>query len=364
MSLVDGEPDPQSAGARRASQSVAPTATPASEISQQSNREPARNATRATAKRRAIDNERAIHVVSENSSTRDSALTSDASAEHSKHLKLDITDESMDSDYREALRILKDNPPEQRLEIHMPLPMYVRLQDAYSLLKLETNISDDQRYPYLSYNSLTETVTVVTVPNYAHEVARNIVPLGSTTTDDFDDGGVVYNTAIDASSGVTIASEVGISQSYKSLCDAKDVWINGHHVKVCILVYVNELSRFRNPRTAYHGIEDVRTEITTMKQNAAEQMRRHESHGYYGPIVYRRHKWAGELNEAFIEIWRPGNSSPDRYELIKDGFACHNLPANLGINMSDMVNYGAWEAAGTQDREIPRFRRFIRSSTN
>ncbi|KAK9429459.1 hypothetical protein V1505DRAFT_168744, partial [Lipomyces doorenjongii] len=62
--------------------------------------------------------------------------------------------QSMDSDYREALRLLKDNPPEQRLEIHMPLPMYVRLQDAYSELKLETNISDDQRYPYLSYNSL------------------------------------------------------------------------------------------------------------------------------------------------------------------------------------------------------------------
>ncbi|KAK9426874.1 hypothetical protein V1505DRAFT_140306, partial [Lipomyces doorenjongii] len=157
MSLVYGEPDPQSASARRASQSVAPIATPASEISQQ-------------------NNEPAIHVVSENSSTRDSALTSDASAEHSKHLKLDscrnplaeisstmsptvsnmppVTDESMDSDYREALRLLKDNPPEQRLEIHMPLPMYLRLQDAYSELKLETNISDDQRYPYLSYNSL------------------------------------------------------------------------------------------------------------------------------------------------------------------------------------------------------------------
>ncbi|KAK9351495.1 hypothetical protein V1523DRAFT_416595 [Lipomyces doorenjongii] len=325
-----------------------------------------------------------------------------------------VTDESMDSDYREALRLLKDNPPEQRLEIHMPLPMYVRLQDAYSELKLETNISDDQRYPYLSYNSLTETVTVVTVPNSVHEVAvyelnlmfesaaeylskhqpglyPNIVLLGSTTTDDFDDayaqsikqpdGGVVYN---DANSEVTIASEVGTSQSYKSLCDAKDVWIDGHYVKVCILVYVNELSQFRNPSTAYHGIEDVRTEITTMKQSAAEQMRRHESHGYYGPIIYRRHKWAGELNEVFIEIWRRGNSSPHRYELIKDGFACHNLPTNLGINMSDMVTDEAWEVAGALDREIRfdsarfmmrlrnamlftaqvRFRRFIRSSTN
>ncbi|ODQ73232.1 hypothetical protein LIPSTDRAFT_3564 [Lipomyces starkeyi NRRL Y-11557] len=106
--------------------------------------------------------------------------------------------------------------------------------------------SDGRVCPYLSYNSLTEIVTVVTVPNSIHEVAVYelnspiiasanaylsehapelrycIVPLGSTTTTDFEgdytnsskqpDGGITYM-AIDAGSEVTIAIEAGISQS-------------------------------------------------------------------------------------------------------------------------------------------------------
>ncbi|KAK9481826.1 hypothetical protein V1527DRAFT_416268 [Lipomyces starkeyi] len=422
MSLVYGEPDPRSASARRAPQSVAPIATRV-RTSQQSNREPAPNATRATPKRNVMDNEQAIPVVSEISSTRGSTSISDSAAEHGKPLNwivlskdtTPVVDDTILSEYEEVFKLLTENPPEQVLDILVPYSKYNQMEAAFSRIKADKNISEDQRYPYLSYNSLTETVTVVTVPNSIHEVAvhelnvmfdsateylsdcapwlyRNILPLGSTTTDDFEgdyahsskqpDGGVAYN-AIGAGSRVTIATDVGISQSYKSLCDAKDVWINGHRVKVCVLVYVNELSRFRNPSTAYDSIEDVRTEITTMTQSVAEPMRWYESHGYYGPIVYRRHKWAGELNEAFVEIWRPGKSSPDRYELIRDGFACHNLPTTLGLNMSDMVTDEAWEAAGAPDREIrfnsarfmtrlmnamlftaqARFRKFISEST-
>ncbi|KAK9313240.1 hypothetical protein V1524DRAFT_410033 [Lipomyces starkeyi] len=405
MSLVYGEPDPQSASARRASQSVAPIATPASEISQQSNREPARNATRATPKRTTMDNEPAIPVV--NSSSESAGSTTEISSAMSATVSKDtppVMHDTIISEYEEVFKLLTENPPEQILDVQVPYSKYNQMEAAFSRIKADKNISEDQRYPYLSYNSLTETVTVVTVPNSIHEVVnifcecapglyRNILPLGSTTTDDFEgdyahsskqpDGAVAYN-AIGAGPRVTIATEVGISQSYKSLCDAKDVWINGHRVKVCMLVYVNELSRFRNPSTAYDSIQDVRTEITTMTQSVAEPMRWYESHSYYGPIVYRRHKWAGELNEAFVEIWRPGKSSPDRYELIRDGCTCHNLPTTLGLNMSDMVTDEAWEAAGAPDREIrfnsarfmtrlmnamlftaqARFRKFIRSSTN
>ncbi|KAK9238399.1 hypothetical protein V1525DRAFT_375212 [Lipomyces kononenkoae] len=214
-----------------------------------------------------------------------------------------VIDESMASDYKEAFRLLKDNPPEQRLEIHWPRSMYLQLQRAYSQLMTQTNVSDDQRYPYLSYNGLTETVTVVTVSNAHHEVAvyelnteiiasakeylserapgllDNILPLGSSTTEDFDgdyedsskqsDGGIRYN--IFGISTVMIAIEVGISQSYKSLCDAKDMWINGHHVKVCVLVSLNELPRFKNPTSAY-DIEEKREEKEAMARSVVDQM--------------------------------------------------------------------------------------------
>ncbi|KAK9235079.1 hypothetical protein V1525DRAFT_421659 [Lipomyces kononenkoae] len=288
-------------------------------------------------------------------------------------------DASMVSDYKKALRLLKDNSPEQRLEIHWPRHMYLQLRHAYSQQMAETKVSDDKRYPYLSYNSLTETVTVVTVPNSIHEVAvyelnteiiasanaylsehapgllDYILPLGSTTTDDFHgdyvhsskqpDGGITYN------DDVMIAIEVGTSQSYKSLSDAKDMWINGHHVKVCVLVYVKELPRFKNPTTAY-DIEDARAAMDTLYQSVDEQKQGYDSRGHYGPIVYREHKWAGTLDTGFIEIWRAGNSSPERYELIEAGVASPETPTTLGLRISDMVPDDVWEAAGIPDREI------------
>ncbi|KAK9329605.1 hypothetical protein V1520DRAFT_310666 [Lipomyces starkeyi] len=295
-----------------------------------------------------------------------------------------VMDDTIISEYEEVFKLLTENPPEQILDVQVPYSKYNQMEAAFSRIKADKNISEDQRYPFLEYNNLTQTVTVVTVPNSVHEVAvyelnfdimagandylsehapglvDNILPLGSTTTEDFDgdyahsskqpDGGITY--AIDAESNVMIAIEVGISQSYKSLCDAKDMWINGHHVKVCVLVCLNESPRFKNPTTAYDNIEDVRTEMATMKQSVAEQMRGYKSRGYYGPIAYRRHKWTGKLNEAFIEIWRGGNSSPERYELIQDGVACPNLPTTLGIKISDMVPDEVWEAVGVPDREI------------
>ncbi|KAK9324001.1 hypothetical protein V1517DRAFT_318989 [Lipomyces orientalis] len=31
--------------------------------------------------------------------------------------------------------------------------------------------------------------------------------------------------------------------------------------------------------------------------------------GYYGALKYRDHTWVGELNEAFIEVWRQNSHS-------------------------------------------------------
>ncbi|KAK9385884.1 hypothetical protein V1515DRAFT_617014 [Lipomyces mesembrius] len=142
---------------------------------------------------------------------------------------------------------------------------------------------------------------------------RIILPLGSNTTKNFEgdyahsskqpDGGIVYS-AIGGVSEVTIAIEVGLSQSYKSLCDAKDI---------LILVCMDESPRFKNPTCAYDDIENVRTKMATMGQSVAEQIEWYTSHGYYGQIFYRGHRWTGEMSGARIEIWRPGCSSPDRY---------------------------------------------------
>ncbi|KAK9323512.1 hypothetical protein V1517DRAFT_320041, partial [Lipomyces orientalis] len=54
--------------------------------------------------------------------------------------------ENAGSDYCNALQLLKDNPPEQRLDIHAPYSQYLKLEKSWSKYKSETNISEDQKY--------------------------------------------------------------------------------------------------------------------------------------------------------------------------------------------------------------------------
>ncbi|KAK9375185.1 uncharacterized protein V1513DRAFT_38810 [Lipomyces chichibuensis] len=75
------------------------------------------------------------------------------------------------SDHCKAISLLKNNPPEQRLDIPLNYSQYLELEESWTNIKSETGISEDQRYPYLSYNSLLHVATVVTVPRDLHEVA-------------------------------------------------------------------------------------------------------------------------------------------------------------------------------------------------
>ncbi|ODQ73231.1 hypothetical protein LIPSTDRAFT_3563 [Lipomyces starkeyi NRRL Y-11557] len=89
-----------------------------------------------------------------------------------------------------------------------------------------------------------------------------------------------------------------------------------------------------------------------MAQSAAEPVQWYVSQGYYGPNCYRRHKWTGELNEAFIEVWQAG-SNPVRYELIQNGYSCNDLPTTLGLTISDLFPGYVWEAANIPECDIP-----------
>ncbi|KAJ8103091.1 hypothetical protein POJ06DRAFT_236030 [Lipomyces tetrasporus] len=248
----------------------------------------------------------------------------------------------MDANYIRALNILKSNPPEQRLDIQLPHAKYLRLEKAFFKLYPE---SLELRYPSLSYNSFTETVTVVTCPGFIHqsaalelffriyegatqylltcrqELASTILPYGSTTTDDFEgafewstkqaDGGVRY-TSTDGDK-VTLIVEVGFSEEYTSLCRDKDMRIDGHGVNVFILVCLTEKPRFKNPTTEYGDIGDVNAATALMRNSISETLGLNLSNNRHALFLYRSHKWAGELKDAFIEIWRPGISISSKY---------------------------------------------------
>ncbi|KAK9365186.1 hypothetical protein V1509DRAFT_642901 [Lipomyces kononenkoae] len=60
-----------------------------------------------------------------------------------------VSEEPFLSNSNEALRLLKENPAEQRLDVPLTYPKYLELEDEFSRYKLDENISDDRRYQQL-----------------------------------------------------------------------------------------------------------------------------------------------------------------------------------------------------------------------
>ncbi|KAK9354958.1 hypothetical protein V1523DRAFT_361190 [Lipomyces doorenjongii] len=292
------------------------------------------------------------------------------------------------SDYDTALDLLKNNPPEQRLDFHLPYSQYLKLEDCWSKIRLAENISEDQKYPYLAYDSAAEIATVVTVPRDLHEgpalafgrmimngaenylsshgadasLVRSVHNAGSTTfkgvygsysrSKKQADGTIMY-TPFGGHTTIMIAIEVRYSQDYTALCRNKDQWIEGRHVKVCVLVCLDESPRFRNPRTLNESIGDVEAEMEKMGRSMAESVIRDQSQGYCGSIVYRGHKWVGDLKEAFIEVWRANKRQPIRYQLLQNAWSCNRLPKTIGLKVSDFVPDEDLKAANIPDSSLP-----------
>ncbi|KAK9234979.1 hypothetical protein V1525DRAFT_411352 [Lipomyces kononenkoae] len=301
--------------------------------------------------------------------------------------------------YNKAFTLLKENTPEQRLDVQLPYEAFQELDQAFSELKSAEGISEDQKYPSLGYNSLTQTATVVTCPSNMHEraarwIERKIInyveeylsrhspntvdhisECGSTTqafgrgaytrSRKEPDGGFVYKTRFRANK-LMIAIEVGTSETLDKLLEDKDMWINGKGVNVFILVCFEELPRFRNPDTRYTDIAGVDAELETMAQSIAETVDANIGMDYYGPLKYRDHTWVGELNKAFIEVWR--QDSHETFHLIQDGYALDpvDLPDTLNIRISDFYPHDEWHAANIEDNDVPfdgiEFLDFVRDS--
>ncbi|KAK9351141.1 hypothetical protein V1523DRAFT_442143 [Lipomyces doorenjongii] len=290
------------------------------------------------------------------------------------------------SDYDTAIDLLKNNPPEQRLDFHLPYSQYLKLEDCWSKIRLAQNISEDQKYPYLAYDSAAEIATVVTVPRALHEdpalelglmfiegareylsshgadasLVASVRNSGSTTFKGIycsysrskkqADGTIVY-TPFGGHTTIMIAIEVGYSQDYTAHCRNKDQWIEGLHVKVCVLVCLDESPRFRNPRTLNESVGDVEAEMEKMGRSMAAVIR-DQPQNYYGSIVYRDHKWVGDLTEAFIEVWRANKRQPIRYQLLQNAWSCNRLPKTIGLKVSDFVPDEDLKAANIPDSSL------------
>ncbi|KAK9372084.1 uncharacterized protein V1513DRAFT_474750 [Lipomyces chichibuensis] len=274
------------------------------------------------------------------------------------------------SNYAKALHLLKNNSPEQRLDVHLPYSMYLDLQKSWSKFKEEMDIREEQRYPRLSYNSLDQVATVVTIQRALHEVAayefgvevrtgvreylsshapqeRNrIVGRGSATkksthgkyakSSKEPDGSFFYDDD-DAGLVLRVVIEAGHSEHYGRLLRDKDMWMKGMNAKAVVFICLKESPRFINPHTQYEDIKDVDLEVARMKQHIRKTLQTNIEQGFYGPVEYRNHRWFGKMSNAFIEVWRVGMKDPVRSMGGKDGRAHERLRTTTGLKISDFL---------------------------
>ncbi|KAK9234000.1 hypothetical protein V1525DRAFT_350979 [Lipomyces kononenkoae] len=292
-------------------------------------------------------------------------------------------DRNSSSDYVEALSLLKNNPPEQRLDIPMPYSRYLQLEDSWSKFKSENDISEEMRSPSLSYNSLMQIATVVTTQSALHDntgaVFRDIIASSVNEYLSLHEPGKIPNIKNFASTTMTrpgpsgwsskepdhsfvysrrgfvpqlqVAIECGVSENYNALCRDKDLWIQQMGAEVVILICLNEIPHYQSPRVAYN-IEDKVGDIRKMSQHATEAMENNMKQDNYGPVKYRGHNWLGKLETLFVEVWRANGQIPDRKWLIRHGHTSP-LSRSIGLRVRDFFPETEWAVCKIPDSDVP-----------
>ncbi|KAK9369526.1 hypothetical protein V1509DRAFT_619719 [Lipomyces kononenkoae] len=291
------------------------------------------------------------------------------------------SDRNSPSDFEKALFLLKNNPPEQRLDISMPYSRYLQLESSWSKFKSENNISDEKRYPSLSYDGLMGIATVVTTQSALHESTAagfreiiassvkeyllmheprtmpRIIDFGSTTvkkrrpyaSKDPDQFFGYFRPG--SKRRLQVVFECGFSEDYKALCRDKDLWIQHMGAKVVVLISLKEKPYYKSPPTSYDNIEDVDAEIEKMEQHVAEVLEKSIGQNSYGPLEYRGHIWLGKMEELFVEVWRAERREPPtRKWLMKDGYF-HHLQS-IGLKISDFFPENEWAPCQLPDSEV------------
>ncbi|KAK9237715.1 hypothetical protein V1525DRAFT_359966 [Lipomyces kononenkoae] len=292
------------------------------------------------------------------------------------------SDRNSPSDYDKALFLLKNNPPEQRLDVPMSYSQYLQLESSWSKSKSENNISEEKRYPSLSYDGLMQVATVVTTQSALHEYTAagfreiiassvkeylavhesraipGIIDSGSTTVEEPRPHGWASKEPDQSflyfrpgSKGrLQVAFECGLSEDYKALCRDKDLWIRHMGAKVVVLICLKEKPHYRSPPTASDNAEDMRAEVDKMEQHVAEVLGKNIGQNSYGPLEYRGHIWLGKIDELFVEVWRAEQPNPTRKWLMKDGH--FNPLPSIGLKIRDFFPENEWAPYQIPDSEV------------
>ncbi|KAK9312202.1 hypothetical protein V1524DRAFT_418353 [Lipomyces starkeyi] len=266
---------------------------------------------------------------------RESTSVSDQADEHGKRLKLDPETES--TAFAGISKTMSVTDAEALSNYNAAF--FVQLDAAFSELKSAAAISEEQRYPSLTYNSLTQTVTVVTAPSSIHESStldglrdEGHFPGLYARSRKEQDGGFRYTT-VDGEDKVTIVYEVGYSEAYSKLLDDKDIWIHGKGVNVFILISFKETPRFAYPATHHTRISQIGEQpARQFSRTVGRTTQLNIKQGCYGPL----------RSVPGSHVGRYG--SP---------LANDDLPGTLGIRISGFYPQDVWQASDIEDGTAP-----------
>lgn len=125
---------------------------------------------------------------------------------------------------------------------------------------------------------------------------------------------------------VKLVIEVGFAESYDDLVADARLWLDGmQSVCVVILAKYYESPQYRNPvrNLSEEDIEGLKFPDASAIDTAAFTMQ-----GEYGPVVYKGYTWAGQLSEAFIEVWKRNSET--------------GLAEKSGSRMVSVISIGVW----------------------
>ena len=118
----------------------------------------------------------------------------------------------------------------------------------------------------------------------------------------------------DGSHEIKFILEVGFSETYEDLVEDARLWLEGkEEVSLVVLVKFTVNPGYQCPA---RGLDDEELERLEFPDPADIRVQDFTSTGEYGPVTYNGLQWAGQISEAFMELWR---RDPDTGLAFRDG---------------------------------------------
>jgi len=106
----------------------------------------------------------------------------------------------------------------------------------------------------------------------------------------------------------TCAIEVGFVERYEDLVDDIKLWIEGGHMRMVILIKVDEAPLYRCPTRALQDNEIEALDLPAIPDLITSMVALENQTDRFGPLQIHGLTWVNKM-DAFLEIWKPDGTT-------------------------------------------------------